>query len=150
PHDMVVAGLWMLRLTRKRSMVRVYLPIVVPMHTSRRQVRAWMPDGKGTRPFYQALLDIVAMHPATVQRSNQEIALRQLRQFLEHDIFDEGYKDVTLLVDAQNIRRSLTGFQSPSVLRDVWRLDKRDAGIPIDTLRGRMRVIRLRTSDSQE
>src|SRR5207249_4813428 len=94
--------------------------------------------------------DIVAMHPAIVQRNNQAAALRQLRQFLEHDIFDEGYKDVTLLVDAQNIRRSLTGFQSPYMLRDVWRLDKLDAGIPIDTLRGRMRVIRLRTSASHE
>jgi hypothetical protein len=41
PKNMLVAAIWMVRLTQKRGFLRVHFPMVVLFHTAHRQVRAW-------------------------------------------------------------------------------------------------------------
>jgi hypothetical protein len=85
-----------------------------------------------------------------VKQNRQDETVRQLRQFLESDLFNLGYDDVALLVDAQNIRRTLPGFQDKLIEQDTWRLTRDDEKIAIDELPGRLRVIRLRTARFNE
>jgi hypothetical protein len=150
PDNLLIAAIWMVRLTKKRSFVRVHLPIVVLFHTAIRKVRAWIPDGRPARPLYQALLDITTMPPEKVQKNTQAAALNQLRQFLEHSWMAEGAEDLLVLTEAQNIRLTLTGFQNPEIVRDHWRLARESTPVPIDRLRGRVRVVRLRGSANRE
>jgi hypothetical protein len=150
PTDMIVAGVWMVRLTEKRGFVKVHLPLVVLFHTARRKVRAWIPDGKGTRPFHQVLLDMTTLDSRLVQRNNQKVALRQLESFLSHDIYQEGARDVLVLVEAQNMRQTLTGFQNPFTMQDMLRLSRDKEGMPLDKLGGRLRIVRLRSSERNE
>lgn len=150
PESLLVAGLWVCRLTQKRGFLRVHLPVVTLFHTQQQRVFLWLPDGKPVRPFSQGLLDITLMEPALVQRNNQREALRQLRQFLNQGIFQLGAEDVVVLAEAQNIRMTVTGLQNSAIRMNAFQLDKSEHDPPIDLRRGRMRVIRLRRSDRQE
>ncbi|NJM08838.1 hypothetical protein HC891_25530, partial [Candidatus Gracilibacteria bacterium] len=59
PERMVVAGVRMLRLTRKRTDTRIYLPVVTVFDTGRPGVYAWLPDEHiNVRPFHEAMLAI--------------------------------------------------------------------------------------------
>ncbi len=149
PKDMLVAAIWMVRLTQKRGFLRVHFPMVVLFHTAHRQVRAWIPDGKGSRPFYQTLLDMTTMPPEKVQRNNQHQAVSQLRQFLLN-LHNEGDDDVLIMAEAQNIRQTLTGFQNPEIVWDAWRATRDDDPVPVTRLRGRIRVVRLRSNAQHE
>ena len=73
-EGMLVAAIWMVRLTQQRGFLRVHFPMVTLFHTAHRQVRAWIPDGKGSRPFYQTLLDITTMPP---ERCSATTSIRQ-------------------------------------------------------------------------
>ncbi len=149
PKNLLVASIWMVRLTQKRGFLRVHFPMVVLFHTAHRQVRAWIPDGKGSRPFYQTLLDMTTMPPEKVQRNNQHQAVSQLRQFLLN-LHNEGDDDVLIMAEAQNIRQTLTGFQNPEVVWDAWRATRDDDPVPVTRLRGRLRVARLRSNAQRE
>lgn len=145
PKDLLVVALWMVRLSQKRGFLRVHLPVVVLFHTSRRQVRAWLPDGKGIRSYAQALLDITTLAPEVIRRNNQGKALQQFGQLL-NSLPDEGAPDVLLLAEAQNIRQTLTGFQNPAIALDTWHASSEDEPISIEALPGRLRVARLRSN----
>ena len=150
PQALLVAGIWMCRLTQKRGFVRVHLPVVVLFHTQIQRAFIWLPDGVGVRPFHKGLLDITLMNPAIVQRKNQKEAIKELRQFLNQGIFQLGTDDVVILTEAQNIRMTLTGLQNPVIQANTLRLDKDEHDPPIDLRHGRVRVIRLRRSQRNE
>src|SRR5260370_12146195 len=82
PEDLLVAAVWVVRLTRKRSWAGVYLPIVVLFHVGKRKVEAWLP-GKGVRPFREALLEVTTMNPDQVKQQRREEALGELRVFIQ-------------------------------------------------------------------
>src|SRR5260370_6530797 len=58
PPGLMVAAVWSIRLTKKTAFVPVYLPVVVVMEIASHQIHAWLPDGRGLRPYREALLDL--------------------------------------------------------------------------------------------
>jgi hypothetical protein len=150
PEKLLIAGIWVCRLTQRRGFMKVHLPVVSLFHTQTHRVSLWLPDGKGVRPFSTGLLDITLIDPKVVQRTNQAIALKQLQQFLNNDIHQLGTQDIVLLTEAQNIRMTITGLQNPFITKDALKLDKGESEPFIDLRQGNIRVIRLRRSNRQE
>jgi hypothetical protein len=155
PAEMVVAGVYVLNLTRKRTSTGVHLPVVVLMHTGNHQVRAWLPDGKGTRPYRQALLDVAEMPPEKVKVGWGKYgeALSALQQFLRHELPLEGAEDMVVLAMAQNARQTWPGLGNAEMIQDCIQFDRVANGghpVPLNELEGRMRLIRLRTGTGSE
>jgi hypothetical protein len=150
PKGLLVAGVWHLRLTRKRVSQPIYLPVVVVMNIDSCQVRAWLPDGKGVRPYHRALCDIVVMDPQLLSRQRQVNALQQLRLFLERDLLDEGSGDVLILAVAQNARVLWPGIGNEHIAFDALRYDKKGGTVSNHVNEQRIRLIRLRTSEQRE
>ncbi|MBA3531884.1 MAG: DUF3893 domain-containing protein [Ardenticatenales bacterium] len=148
PEELQVAGVWVVRLTRKRGFTRVHLPVVVLMHTTRPRVYAWIPDGKPIRSYYQALLDITRMTQQDVQRNRQKTVLNALSLSLQRVAEREG--DMLILAVAQNARLTWRGVGNERLATDAIRWDRDDPAVPVDDLPGRIRLIRLRTSAQNE
>ena len=152
PDDMLVAAVWQIRLTKKRSFRSVYLPVVVLMHTRHFEVRAWVP-GLGVQPYREALCSITTMDPEQVSRRRyRDRALGELRQFLLNDLMHEGAgtKDILVLAATQNARGLWQGLENGSLAWDAVRFERGAEPIAGDQLRGRVRLIRLRTNERNE
>ena len=150
PENLVVAGVWQVRLTQKGRWSTVFLPVVVLMHTLYPEVRAWIPDGKGMRPYHQALRDITMMDPMSVKRSRRQDSLRALEHFLLRDLPAEGTNDILILASAQNIRQLWGGLQNGDIVWDSLRFDRGGRAEPLANLSARFRLIRLRTKEGGE
>ena len=150
PENLLVAAVWQVRLTQKTSWNRVYMPVVVLMHTNVPEVQAWLPDGRGVRPYHQALRDITRIDPAQVKRNRRQETLQALRQFLERDLPMLGTEDILILTAAQNIRLLWEGQQNSEMAQDGMRFERGGYVEPLVNLPGRLRLIRLRTSESRE
>ncbi|HEX6293054.1 MAG TPA: DUF3962 domain-containing protein [Herpetosiphonaceae bacterium] len=151
PEAMVVAGVRMLRLTRKWTETRIYLPVVTIFDTETAGVHAWLPDGQlGVRPFYQALLDITRMKDKDVSRFRQDEMLARLEQFLTEELPRSFHQDIVILAEAQNIRWLWPGLQNSEIALDALRFRKGSQAKPIDRMETRFRLIRLRTSERGE
>lgn len=151
PKEMVVAGVRMLRLTRKRTNVRVYLPIVTVFDTRTNGVYAWLPDETmGVRPFHQALLDITRLKNKDVSRFRQNDMLARLEQFLTADLPRTFGNDIVILVEAQNMRWLWSGIQNGELAFDALGFRKGAATTALSDLEPRFRLIRLRTSERGE
>ncbi|GAB4192881.1 MAG: hypothetical protein OHK0022_07340 [Roseiflexaceae bacterium] len=154
PETLLVAGVHILRLTRKRAFQPVKLPLVVLMRSNSQEVLAWLPDGKGVKSFAERLCDIACYNHERVKippRGQVDPNIMALVNFLTNDIFDEGIEDVVVLVNAQNVRGALTGMTNAAIVPDMIKLLRGDEdAIPVDMLRGRLRLIRLRTSTQRE
>ncbi len=150
PENLLVAAVWQVRLMQKTSWNRVYLPVVVLMHTGIAEVQAWLPDGKGVRPYHQALRDITSIDPQAVSRRRRPESLSALRQFLERDLLNLGTEDILILAAAQNIRQFWEGLQNPEMAQDGIRFERGGHVEALENLPGRMRLVRLRTSASRE
>lgn len=150
PRDLLIVGVWMLRLTKKRGFCPIHLPVVVLMSTQSSQIEAWIPDGKGRRLFWEALLDITTMPPEEVrERTRRADAQQALYNFLA-DLPRGEQKDVVVLVEAQNIRSSLTGFKNPDMVKGEFRVADDGMARPVAELPGSLRIIRLRSSQRYE
>jgi hypothetical protein len=145
PEHMIVAGVWFVRITRRRGIVRLHLPVIVLFHTSQQKIYAWLPDKKGVRPYRQALLDIIKMSPQDVSSRKRKDALNQVKQFLQGDIMKQGASDVLVYVHAQNARSTWYGMNNNEAKVDVLHFESGDATSMASTP-GRLRLIRLRTS----
>ena len=149
PKRMIVAGVWIIRLTKRRGMARVHLPVVVLLDTADYQVRAWVP-GKGVLPYHKALLEITTMNPNEVKHRKREEALQALQGFLQHDLSRTGVDDVVILLAAQNARQTWTGISNNWITLDHLRFAKEKEAVPLSALAAKMRLIRLRTYDQNE
>lgn len=154
PKSLLIAGVWILRLTRKRAIQPVKIPLVVLMHSEYQQVNAWLPDGKGMRPFPQAMCDIACLEPERVKggrRGQPDEKIEQLVTFLTHGIFDEAAgADVVVLVNAQNVRGSLTGMANSQIVPDHLKLLSTSQPLSVSAVRGKLRVIRVRHAVNRE
>ncbi len=149
PENLLVAAVWVVRLTRKRSWAGVYLPVVVLFHVGKQKVEAWLP-GKGVRPFREALLEVTTMNPDQVKQRRREEALGELRVFIQTQLMKQGSEDVLILTMAQNIRDIWPGLNNDQVILDKLRFERNGTAFPANTLRGRLRLLRLRTSMNEE
>ncbi len=145
PERMVVAGLWFVRITRRRAVVRVYLPVIVLLHTGQHKVYAWLPDNKGVRPYRQALLDIIKMSPQDVSGRKRKDALNYVKQFIQGELMKQGSPDVLVYVHAQNARSTWRGMNNNEAVVDALHFEPSDS-VPVQSIAGRLRLIRLRTS----
>ena len=146
PEQMVVAGVWFVRITHRRAVVRVHLPVIVLCHTAQHKIYAWLPDNKGVRPYRQALLDIVRMNPQDVSSKKRKDALNQVKQFLQGDLMKQGAPDIAVYVHAQNARATWYGMNNNEAIINALRFESGEPPLSIETLPGRLRLIRLRTS----
>ena len=145
-ENLIVAGVWRVSLTRRRGIVPVHFPVVVFLHTQRHQIFAWIPDSKGIRSYYQALLDITTIDPEKVKRHNRTIALRELQNFLQGELPNQGIADMVILTMAQNIRDTWPGMNNTNLGFDQLRFTSDG---PTHSA-GRVRLIRLRTYERGE
>jgi hypothetical protein len=120
------------------------------MNTTDLQVRAWLPDGKGIRPYYRAELDIVRLDPERLSRTQEREQLAALRNFLLRELPREGTEDILILADAQNSRLTWQGMQNSEIRFGNLVFDRAGPVQPMDRLGARIRVVRLRTSERQE
>ncbi|EFO80396.1 hypothetical protein OSCT_1755 [Oscillochloris trichoides DG-6] len=151
PNRMVVAGVRMLRLTRKRTDTRIYLPVVTVFDTSRPGVYAWLPDEYiNVRPFHEAMLAITRFKDRDVARFQQDAMLVRLEQFLTKTLPETFGSDVVILVEAQNMRWFWPGIQNGEIVQDGLRFRKGSTPMSLVNLEHRFRLIRLRTSDRSE
>jgi hypothetical protein len=146
PEQMVIAAVWFVRITRRRAVVRVHLPVVVLFHTSQQKVYAWLPDNRGVRPYRQALLDIIKMSPQDVSSKKRKDALNQVKQFLQGELMKQGASDVVVYLHAQNARATWCGMNNNEAVVDALRFESTDSTLPATNIPGRLRLIRLRTS----
>jgi hypothetical protein len=146
PAQMVVAGVWFVRITRRRAVVRVHLPVIVLFHTTQHKIYAWLPDNQGVRSYRQALLDIVRMNPQDVSSKKRKDALNQVKQFLQGELMRQGSSDVAVYVHAQNARATWYGMNNNEAIIDALHFESGDQPISAENLPGRLRLIRLRTS----
>ena len=151
PERMVVAGVRMLRLTRKRTETTIYLPVVTVFDTATPGVYAWLPDDHvGVRPFHQAMLDITKFKDKDVSSFRQQDMLARLEQFLSITLPSTFGSDVVILAEAQNMRWLWPGLQNSEVELDGLRFRKGGAAVPVARMRHRFRLLRLRTSERAE
>lgn len=155
PGDLLVAAVHMVRLTRKRALSRVYVPVVVLMHTARRAVYAWLPGGEGreggVRTYHQALLDLAQLNPDLVTRARRDDLLQQLRTFLTRDLPRQGGRNAVILVTAQNARDIWPGLTNDRLTWESIRFDRGDGPTaPVNGAPGNPRLIRLRTYEYNE
>lgn len=150
PKRVVVAGVWIVRRTRKRANQPIQIPFVVLLHTAESQVRAWLPDGKGTRSYYEALIDLTAVNPKLVERRNQAEILRQLEHFLTVELPRECEDDMVVVADAQNARDIWKGLQNSVAAFDRLRFARNGRELEREELPAGFRLIRVRTNDQQE
>lgn len=151
PDAMVVVGVRMLRLTRKWTDTRIYLPVVTIFDTATAGVYAWLPDEQfRVRPFHQALLDITRMRDKDVSRFRQDEMLVRLEHFLTEELPRTFHQDIVILAEAQNIRWLWPGLQNSEVELDALRFRKGSQAKPLDRMETRFRLIRLRTSERGE
>lgn len=151
PEAMVVAGVRMLRLTRKRTAAQIYLPIVTIFDTRTSVVQAWLPDeNMGVRPFHQALLDITRMKDKEVSRFRRDMMLARLEQFLTEELPHAFGEDIVILTEAQNIRWLWPGVQNGELELDTLRFRKGSTGGHLERMETRFRLIRLRTAERDE
>jgi hypothetical protein len=148
PEDLLVVGVWMVRLTRRRGFVKVHLPVVILTRTTERRVLAWAPGLSEAIPYRQVLQHIAKMDPKIVARRRQQEALTELRLFVQG--LTARHPNVVLLAVAQNARSTWTGLQNEGLAEDMLRWNRNDPAVPVAGSRGRLRLIRLRTSDSYE
>jgi hypothetical protein len=151
PDDLVVAAVWMLRLTHKTAQQPVYMPVVVMTRTSDPRVWAWLPDGKSpsVRPYRQALLDMYDIKPESVSRKMAGQNLEALRRFVQDELLLLG-DDVLILTAAQNARALWPAMANGVVRFDHLQFGKQDQPQPVEGMKGRPRIIRLRTSERGE
>jgi hypothetical protein len=151
PADLVVAAVWMLRLTHKTAQYPVYMPVVVMMRTSDSKVWAWLPDGKSpsVRPYRQALLDMYDIKRESVSRKMAAQNLEALKKFVLDELLNLG-DDVLILASAQNARFLWPALANGSVQFDHLHFDRNDTPQPVEKLQGRPRIVRLRTSERGE
>lgn len=145
PERMVVAGVWFVSITRRRAVVPVHLPVIVLLHTAQHKVYAWLPDNKGVRPYRQALLDIIKMSPQDVSGRKRKDALNYVKQFMQGELMKQGSPDVLVYVHAQNARSTWRGINNNEAVVDALQFEPGDV-VPAQNIRGRLRLIRLRTS----
>ena len=151
PERMVVAGVRMLRLTRKRTDTRIYLPVVTVFDTGRPGVYAWLPDEHiNVRPFHEAMLAITRFKDRDVARFQQDAMLVRLEQFLTKTLPETFGSDVVILAEAQNMRWLWPGLQNGELARDGLRFRRGSTPMSLANLEHRFRLIRLRTSDRSE
>jgi hypothetical protein len=151
PEPMVVAGVRMLRLTRKTTHNRIYLPVVTIFATNIPGVYAWLPDGKmGVRPFHEALTDITFMKDKEVSKFKQEDMLVRLERFLTSELPRQFGTDIVILAEAQNMCWLWPGLQNGEMPRDAIRFRKGGEAVPLEQLDTRFRLIRVRTSERYE
>jgi pPIWI_RE module N-terminal domain/RNaseH domain of pPIWI_RE/MID domain of pPIWI_RE len=150
PDDLVVVAVRILRLTEKRAFMRVNLPVAVVFQMSSPQVYAWLPDNKGLRPFYQAMLDLTTIDPGLVASTKKEQALERLRTFFEHELPREGVTDALILAEAQNVRATWTGMLNSEAVFDALRFERGATPLPLAKLPIRYRLVRVRTSERRE
>ena len=151
PDRMVVAGVRMLRLTRKRTDTKIYLPVVTVFDTTLSCVYAWIPDDQmGVRPFHEAMLAITKFKDRDVSRFKQDEMLARLEHFLTKTLPETFVGDVVILVEAQNMRWLWPGLQNSEVAWDGLRFRRGSIAMPISQPHRRFRLIRLRTSDRAE
>jgi hypothetical protein len=151
PERMVVAGVRMLRLTRRRTDAKIYLPVVTIFDTGTPGVYAWLPDEHvGVRPFHEAMLAITRFKDRDVARFRQEDMLNRLEQFLTKTLPETFVGDIVILVEAQNMRWLWPGLQNGEVEWDGMRFRRGGTATPISQEQRRFRLIRLRTSERSE
>ncbi len=151
PAALTIAAVWFIRLTKKSGYARIHLPVIVLMHTTRTEVEAWLPDGKGVRSYRQALLDITCMKPADVSGKKQWEALRDVQQFLQFDLTNYAEPDILLLTHAQNARATWRGVANGQIEWDKVRFEAGVEGLTLQSWpRHAVRLVRLRTSDQHE
>lgn len=149
PEDLLVAAVWLLRLTHKTAQQPIYMPVVVMMRTSERKVWAWLPDGKGMRTYRQAQLDMYEIDKEKVSRKMAPHNLAALRNFVLNELLQLG-DDVLVLASAQNARSLWYALANGSVQFDHLHFDRNDTPQPVVALPGRLRVLRMRTSERGE
>lgn len=151
PDDLVVAAVWMLRLTHKTAQQPVYMPTVVMMRISEPQVWAWLPDGKSpsVRPYRQALLDMYSIRPESISKGMVGRNLELLKRFILDELLFLG-EDVLILVAAQNARMFWNAIANNVVQFDQLQFGKFDAAQSVKDLKSRLRIVRLRSSDRGE
>ena len=150
PERLLVAAVWVIRLNRTRERKAVVLPVVVLVNTADLEVRAWLPDGKGIRPYYRAELDIVRLDPASLSQTPERKQLDALRNFLLREVPREGDGDILILADAQNCRKMWPGMRNDGVRFGNVVFDEKGPVQPVGRLGVRMRLVRLRTSERGE
>lgn len=151
PERMVIAGVRMLRLTRRRTDMTIYLPVVTVFDTGTPGVYAWLPDDHvGVRPFHEAMLAITRFKDRDVARFRQDDMLARLEHFLTKTLPESFAGDVVILAEAQNMRWLWPGLQNIELVQDGLRFRRGGAPMPVANLQHRFRLIRLRTSDRAE
>lgn len=150
PDDLVVVGVWLLNLNKKEHRQAIKLPVAVIMHTGRREVWAWLPDGKGMRSYYQAQVDITRMSPEQARRGNLQNSLGWLQQFLTNDLRAQGFKNTLIIALSQNIRSVWPGLNNNAVVEDALCTSPDAPKRAVRDIEGRIRLIRLRSSRSNE
>lgn len=149
PQGLWVAGLWRIRLTTKRAFAAIYLPVLVIVSADKFvPVMAWLPDGKGLRPYYRALLDITLLTTQEVAHNKEKEIKKQLSNLFQFDIPAQNIKNLVLLAVSQNIRRFLDDFTDKKVQFDVLTIN--GSSQPLKNLPYKLRIIRLRTNESAE
>lgn len=159
PTNLTAAGVWIIRLNKQRAHQAMQVPVVVLLHTAENIVQAWLPDGKGTRPYHEALIDLTRLNPqllkyAQDQQWNKKEQNRRIRValslFLTQELPREGVSDVVILAEAQNIRQPWDGLQNPFVPLDELLFGRDEHPMSLDSLPTQMRLIRLRTYNGDE
>jgi hypothetical protein len=164
---MLIVAVRMIRITRRRNPRQaVAFPCAVLVDTTRTAIWAWLPDGKGIRPYREALLQMAQLAPGLVApQLDKVLGKRGKRGELskaEHDLLERlQYFLLTLvpklrpahccvLVEAQNLRGLWKWLADPAVTWDHIQVGDRDRPVPVATLPGGLRMIRLRTKERQE
>lgn len=150
PDPLLVLGIWFIRITRRRAAVGVHLPVIVLLHTARRQVMAWLPHDGRVRPYSQALLEITHLNPEQVKKRKREEALGQVRQFLLGNAMRQGVGDIVAFTMAQNARSTWPGLYNTEVPFDALRFERGEIPFPSQSLPARLRFVRVRTNTREE
>ena len=150
PENLLVIGIWVVRLTRKRSFQAIEFPVAVLMPSNTRQVFGWIADGKGIRQLDQAMRDIVTLKPEQVRSKKREDLLRQVQTFLRQDVAKLNIPDVALLTVAQNARQLWPGLQNSELMPGAIRFAKGTEPVDLSSFMYRLYAIRLRTLDHRE
>jgi hypothetical protein len=145
PDPLLVLGVWVIRITKRRSAVGVHLPVVVLLHTASHQVLAWLPHDGQIRPYHQALLEITRMKPDMVRKKKREEALAQVRQFLLTIAPQQGVKDIVAFTVAQNVRATWSGLANNDAPFDALRFERKENQLAPFSPSTSFRLVRLRT-----
>lgn len=145
PDPLLALGVWVIRITKRRSAVGVHLPVVVLLHTASHQVLAWLPHDGQIRPYHQALLEITRMKPEMVKKKKREEALAQVRQFLLTIAPQQGVKDIVAFTMAQNVRATWSGLANNEAPFDALRFERKENPIAPFSPSTYFRLVRLRT-----